>query len=207
MVSSELTALIEFLSIQETVLIWNHCQLSLLISYALFSPPFPRASSLTPKVCCRASWGFLLAHQPRPKPCWGWNPTSGLRLQFFIYREFSCFTFQGNVLSMVPDIPRRNPWLLVSRSFTKRLGPNVVSCSPVCTCVCVLGGKPESKVGGEGGRGGWFIEFIPKNHVNYFLIICHFNISCCLFLPLWCWRQTPWDPVTGAGQVHADPLS
>jgi hypothetical protein len=86
-------ALMEFIPIQEIALIWNHCQLPLWVHCAL--SPF----SLNPKIFCKARWGFQLAHQPRDKPCWGWNLTSGPWLQFFIYRKLSCFTFQGNVLN------------------------------------------------------------------------------------------------------------
>ena len=85
---------------------------------------------------------------------------------------------------MIPDA-QRNPWLLVSGSFTKGLGPSVVLCLLVCVRVVGTTGEIEGKVGDEGGR-GVVRSLIPKDQINYFRVVHHVNISCCLFFPPWC---------------------
>lgn len=103
----------------------------------------------------------------RCKPCLGWNLTSGHWLQFFMYREFSCFIFQGNVLSTW-SLTSSKSLVIIVRIFYKNIVPNVVLCM----------------VGGEEGVGGqWVSSLVPRKQVSYFWITPSFQHFLLPFLP------------------------
>lgn len=137
-----------------------------------------------------------------------WNLTSAPWLHFFMDREFSCFIFQGNVLSIWSLRPSES-LIYHCQGLLQREWDPMLCCVLWSVYVCwrrVVWGGDREQGGWGGSRQRVVSSLIPKNQVDFFWVIHPFITFCCLSSPLGADNWTLWDMAAGAGQVHADLL-
>lgn len=135
MVSSQLTALVEFWSVQEMVLNWNHGQLCLLMSCAVPSTPL-QCSLWLPE----SEESQLLRLESDLSTGFSFS-SSGTFLVSPSMATFSAYDTKCPEKSLVFDV----------RVFNKETRARCcIVCWCVCVCVCVARtGEIEGRVGGE----------------------------------------------------------